>query len=183
MLTPIEPEWLPIQQMPAEIAGNLQLWIAMQTSLTEQLRKLGAFQVKVLQEYWGNATTAENHALSIPDSEKSWQRDVVLLLNGVPVIVAHSLIPLSMVEDPTLELKQLGTRSLGEIIFTELHGARELLEYANLTAEHYLFILAKPFIEKQNKNLYARRSIIKVKQHQLLINEVFLPSIEVCKPC
>jgi chorismate--pyruvate lyase len=175
----MEPLWQSVDQLPLTLGVNLRAWIACSDSLTVQFRKVGLFQVQVVDEYWGQVSATENKLLQISSSEEIWQRDVVLLLNHIPVGIAHSLVPASLLQDPALQgLLQLGTRPLGEVIFKELAGQRERLEYARLSSAHFLFQLTLQSINAVEAPLYARRSIVNIKQHKLLVNEVLLSSIE-----
>ena len=156
-----EPEWRAIEDLPSDLPATLFACIATTGSLTIRLRELGVLRVELIKEYVENT---------------NWCRDVVLWINNIPAVIGHSVILADALEDPALHsLKKLGTRPLGEVIFAELKGIRELLEFSCVDAQNTLFNLAKPYLQTYEKKLYARRSTVKIQQHKITVHEVFLP--------
>lgn len=165
MTTEHEKQWKPIHELPDDVSASLQRWLSIEDSLTEQCKQQGLFEVQLLDEKWGTADKEEKHLLEIHPSERCWQRDVILWLNHKPIIIAHSLIPESLLAEPEAgQLCELGNRPLGEVIFGELKGERENLMFMTTVLDGI--------------ELYVRRSTVKIKNKKLLINEVFLPAIE-----
>jgi chorismate-pyruvate lyase len=162
MLKHLEPEWRSIADLPSDLSATLYGCITTTGSLTTRLRELGVLRVELIKEYVENT---------------HWHRDVVLWSNNLPAVIGHSVILTDALADPALNsLKNLGTRPLGEVIFSELKGTRELLEFACITPQDNLFHLAKPYLHHEQKKLYARRSTVKVQQHKIKVHEVFLPA-------
>ncbi|MFI4954655.1 MAG: chorismate--pyruvate lyase family protein, partial [Gammaproteobacteria bacterium] len=77
------------------------------------------------------------------------------------------------------ELQSLSNRSLGDLIFKDLQGKRESLEFAQLTPTDKLYIIAAPFHPIANP--WARRSLLVAKQHCLLVNEIFIRNYSPCR--
>lgn len=178
----LEPCWLPIAELPASVPKHLCSWLRAEVSLTKRLQQLGHFQVKVIREEWARCHPSECELLGIAHDILVWQREVVLMVNSIPWIVARSCIPPSTLDNIS-PLKTLGERSLGDVIFSELNGTRESLEFTALLPTHELFNWAKhyspPYSQQPNhqEEQWARRSVLVVEQHRLLVNEVFLQSM------
>ena len=167
----LEPRWQPISSLSGTVPEHLHTWLTAEVSLTKRLQQLGTFTVELTGEEWGKSLPSESQLLTLTQDEPVWQRRVVLRVNDCPKVVAHTVIP-SAALDNIPGLKELGQHSLGDLIFGELHGVRSQLEFARLTSMHDLFILSMPMTDATE--LWARRSLLVVKQWQVLVNEVFL---------
>jgi chorismate--pyruvate lyase len=167
----LEPKWLPISKLPDTTPENILSWLTAEVSLTARLRTLGTFTVQLQQESWGAGAATECELLGIPQDTQLWQRDVALLINEKPTVIAHTLIPKETLT-ALPQLKNLGNRSLGDLIFKDLHGTRDCLEFAEITAQHRLFAGTRAF--HQADTLWARRSLLSACGHSLLVNEVFI---------
>jgi chorismate--pyruvate lyase len=168
-----EPYWQPMTELPDSLPSKVREWLTAEISLTVRLQALGAFQVELLQEGWGKALPSEQTLLSLGKEEKIGFRDVVLTVDNKPRVVGHTLFPMNTL-NAIPALKTLGTRSLGDLIFKELKGTREKLEFAFLAPEHDLYKLTEYYCSTHVQILYARRSLICVQSQELLINEAFI---------
>ena len=167
----MEPKWQPINQLPASVPATIRDWLTAEVSLTVRLRALGAFTIQILGEHWGQATHSESVLLGIHETAKTWQRDVALLVNNEPKVIAHTVIPEATLQ-ALPELQHLGSRSLGDLIFQDLKGTRESLEFAFLSPEDKLFKLTDIFNPKTQ--LPTRRSLLTAKGYSLIVNELFI---------
>jgi chorismate lyase len=168
-----EPIWHPIAELSNDIPLEAMEWLKEEASLTARLRLLGDFEIKILQEKWDIGIPEEYNYLDTHLDMLSWQRQVVILLDHLPFEVAHTVIPASMVA-AIPALTELGTNSIGDLIFIELKGTRSRVEYARLTPEDRLYQLAVPFCSIPPKTLWARRSLLDVEEHKLLVTDIFV---------
>lgn len=167
----MEPNWQHIDLLPPFVPESIRTWLTAEVSLTTRLRQLGTFSVQLLQETWGQSELSECHLLNMDAKARTWQRNVALLVNGKPKVIAHTVIP-SATLTALPELQHLANRSLGDLIFKDLHGMRKSLEFTQLIPGHSLYALAEPF--HPTTNLWARRSLLVAKDCGLLVNEVFI---------
>lgn len=168
-----EPIWHPIITLPESIPFESRAWLTEEISLTQCLRLLGDFQVKVVGEYWRKGFPSEYALLHTDPDELLWHRDVILMVNKKPYIIARTCVPVATFAH-IVSLKNLGNNSLGDLIFSTLNGSRERLEYTSLLPENDLCQIAKNEVPIDS-SLWARRSVLNVNENHLLVNEIFLP--------
>ncbi len=146
-------------------------WLLCKGSLTAKLKAYNpAFSLQLLRH---------QHTELPPNLAARWQqsegirREVLLLLSGKPCVFAQSWLPLTTVT-ALQPLTQLGQQPLGEVIFQQADLQRSAIEVAclstglQLSATH---AIAGP--------LWARRSYFAVQQHELLVQEVFLSTLDI----
>lgn len=105
-------------------------------------------------------------------------REVLLECDGVPVIFAHTLLPLAARGRLGRWLSGLGERSLGSLLFTRPGFARTPIEYRRLDRRDPLYWRALRAANLAPPPcLWARRSAHALDGQQVLVTEVFLPAI------
>lgn len=108
----------------------------------------------------------------------AWSREVLLECDGVPVIFAHTALPLQPRGRLTRWLAGLGSRSLGSLLFAYPGFERGGIEFVRLDARHPLFRRAATAAALAGvKELWARRSAHALAGQTVLVTEVFLPAI------
>jgi chorismate--pyruvate lyase len=70
-------------------------WLTRGGSLTAHLRALGAVAVRVTREGVALPWADEHAALGLAPRAPVWVREVVLSVDGVPFVAAHSIAPLA----------------------------------------------------------------------------------------
>lgn len=140
-------------------------------SLTAALRGLNAvFSVRLL--HLGNSGFDSLFSDGLPNGEtQNWfARDVLLCLNGTPVVWARSLC--RQTSTNWLGLLDCGTRPLGERLFDgSLPLTRSPFEYAALPP-HY------PLAGFNGHAVAARRSLFDWNGEKLGLAECFLPALQ-----
>lgn len=166
-------EWLTADQLPAPLAPVLHDWLYVDKgSLTRRLTQLadGAFSVTPVAEGWQRLRDDESAALGVPEQSEGWIREVYLRGHGQPWVFARSVAARSTLEQSGLDLPRLGSRSLGELLFSDPAFNRGPLE-----ACHYPDAwLPQPVRQAQ---LWARRSCFSQGDLRVLVAEVFLPTL------
>lgn len=162
---------------PVLIPQPLRPWLCDRGSLTRRLQAhCGSFRVVPLATGHARPHVDESPLLGLPPSARAYVREVLLLCDGVPVVFAHSVLPLAGLHGGWNGITRLGSRSLGEALFSDHRIHRQPLAYRKLRRNHPLF-RAIPRLRAADCSLWARRSVFCLNRHPLLVTEVFLPPI------
>src|SRR5690606_12239848 len=124
-------DWLAADQLPAPLDPLLHDWLYVDKgSLTRRLTLLaaGAFSVTPLREGWQPLRNDECAALGVAFGSSGWVREVYLRGHGEPWVFARSVAARSALEDSGFDLQRLGSRSLGELLFSDQAFTRGPLE-------------------------------------------------------
>ncbi len=159
---------------------NLKSWLLDPTSLTARLKShCHQFRVELLGQRIEICQEGEAVAL-IPAGEKILVREVLLFCDENPQVFARSLLPLSSLTGAEQALSNLGTQSLGQVLFNNPSLERQTIEVAEFDITSSVGKLAKqihlssqPLLSPEN--LWGRRSIFVLENKPLMVSEVFLP--------
>lgn len=163
------PDWRSADHPDNLPAPPLASWLADQASLTLRLTEAGAgdFRVELLSQTVEPARPDEAAALGLSEGSRVWVREVLLHSAGAPRVFARSVAPLEAVEALDLKLDELGTRSLGELLFNDARITRGPIEVSRYPANWM-----PPSV--RSDNCWARRSRFAGGRLQLLVCDVFL---------
>lgn len=166
------PRWLSAAQLHPAPAPLLRDWLFDQGSLTRRLTALsaGRFAVQPLQQGWQVLRNDECAALLVPAGSQGWVREVFLLGAGQPWVFARSVAARSALEGSGLELGKLGSRSLGELLFSDRAFARGELQACRYPAAWLPDAV-------RAEQLWGRRSCFRRDGLGVLVAEVFLPAL------
>lgn len=163
-----------------QVPQQIQHWLTDTMSLTQKLtERCSAFRVQRLMQ--GNALilSDEQNLLALRRRTKVQQRDVLLLCDEMPVVYAHTVVPLTATASDWPFFNSLGNRSLGTTLFGDPSVQRGRLEYARLGVRHPLILRASAALQVTlSTPLFARRCLYQRNRGLLLVTEVFLPSIK-----
>lgn len=170
-LNPVLP-WCSASQLAVPPSATQRDWLCDQDSLTRKLTELADqyFSVLPLVEGWQNLRADECLALGVPDGSQGWVREVYLRGHQQPWVFARSVATRAALDGSGLDLAHLGTRSLGELLFSDQAFSRGPLQ-----ACHYPSAWLPA--EVRAEQLWARRSRFSRGPLALLVVEVFLPSL------
>lgn len=166
-------DWQAADQLPAPLDPLLHDWLYTDKgSLTRRLTQLadGAFDVTPLSEGWQPLREDECAALGVAQGSSGWVREVYLRGHGEPWVFARSVAARSALEGSGFDLQRLGSRSLGELLFSDQAFTRGPLQ-----AMHYPQAWL-PADVRQTR-LWARRSCFSRGKLGVLVVEVFLPAL------
>lgn len=153
-------------------------WLTRGGSLTAHLRTLGAVAVRVTREAVALPWTDEYAALGIEPRAPAWVREVVLSVDCVPFVAAHSVAPLAASVGVWQATRRLRTRPLAELLYSDSSVARSSLVSRRLTARHPLYRLALHEIGAAPPHaLVARRSVFERHGAPLMVTECMLPAL------
>jgi chorismate--pyruvate lyase len=165
------PSWLNAEQLAPAPSAAVFGWLFNEDSLTRRLTQLSAdqFSVTPLFEGWQALRPDECSALGVAPGSEGWVREVYLRGQQQPWVFARSVATRAVLEGSGLDLAQLGSRSLGELLFSDRAFDRGELQVC-LYPAHWLPV------EAHNTNLWARRSCFRRGELGVLVAEVFLPA-------
>jgi chorismate--pyruvate lyase len=156
---------------------NVQSWIYEPGSLTQRLRDYygDAIAVKIMLQKWNTPFLSERRLLDLPENKYSLIREVLLHADGKPLILARTIIPASTIKVAKSNLAHLGTRPLGEVIFSYPKLERIQMDVAlidpptwtpSATAEGHI-----------DQPIFGRRTVYTIAYRKMLVSEFFLPGV------
>jgi chorismate--pyruvate lyase len=147
-------------------------WLFNQDSLTRRLTRLSenAFSVTPVHEGWQPLRDDECAALNLPVASEGWVREVYLRGRDEKWVFARSVAARTALQAGGLHMDELGTRSLGELLFSDPAFERGPLQICRYPASWLPACDAMP-------GLWARRSCFSRGPLTLVVAEVFLPDL------
>ena len=113
MPTPIDPIDAHWRVIPLPTLSDAQKdWLTRGGSLPAHLRTLGAVTVEVTREAVDVSWRDEARALGVTPRMPVWVREVVLKVDAVPFVVAHSIVALGHSTGVWQSMRRLRTRPL-----------------------------------------------------------------------
>ncbi|MGF6664753.1 chorismate--pyruvate lyase [Paraburkholderia atlantica] len=156
-------------------------WLTRGGSLTAHLRALGAVAVRVTREAVALPWPDEAAALGLAPRAPVWVREVVLSVDGVPFVAAHSVTPRAASVGIWQATRRLRTRPLAELLYSDSSVARSSLVSCRVGARHRLYRLAAREIGGGAADaphaLVARRSVFERHGAPLMVTECMLPAL------
>ncbi len=168
-----EPKWI---VSPTSIFKNfpsdLKSWLNESQSLTQRLRnQFENIRVKVLFERQETPFLTERQMLNVPEQRYCLVREVVLLSNQTPLILARTVIPTKTLKITQGNLARLGSRPLGEILFSTPSLERESCGIVKIEPNLWATDL------EIKMPLWGRRTQYSICKQPMLVSEFFLPSL------
>jgi chorismate--pyruvate lyase len=153
-------------------------WLTRGGSLTAHLRTLGAVAVRVTREHVALPWADEADALGVAPRAPVWVREVVLSVDGVPFVAAHSVTPRAASVGVWQATRRLRTRPLAELLYSDSSVARSSLVSRRVGARHPLYRLAAREVAGMPPHaLLARRSVFERHGAPLMVTECMLPAL------
>ena len=166
------PVWLSHGQLtPTPDALTLD-WLFDQGSLTRRLTRLSedGFSVTPLFEGWQPLRADECAALDLAQGSEGWVREVYLRGHGEPWVFARSVAARSALQGDGLHMDELGSRSLGELLFCDQAFQRRAIEVCHYPQDWLPS-------EAREPELWGRRSRFDRGALSVLVAEIFLPTL------
>ncbi len=167
-----------VTPLPA-LSADQKDWLTRGGSLTAHLRTLGRVVVRVTREAVDMPWSDECAALGLAPRERAWVREIVLEVDGVPFVAAHSVTPLAASHGVWQAMRRLRTRPLAELLYSDSGVARSALVSRRVSARHPLYALAarESAPEPAHARFVARRSVFERAGAPLLVTECMLPAL------
>jgi chorismate--pyruvate lyase len=159
-------------------------WLTTDGSLTARLvASSETFRVRRLHQRTALCLADEARAIGLPRPGRVWEREVLLMCDGIPRVFGHTVVPASCTAADWPLFSALGERSLGTTLFYDPLVRRGQLEYARIRAGHPLLDRVRAALGGSHGSLrddtlyHARRCVYRRRQGLLLVTEVFLPAV------
>ena len=162
------------------VSADVREWLTDTASLTARLTaRCEEFRVERLQQQVARCLPDESAVMGLPVRANVVERDVLLRCDGLAVVYAHTILPLSATAGQWPLFASLGNKSLGSTLFHDPLVERGALHYAQLRASHPLMhrIADLHLVPSPAPRLFARRSLFTRHGSSLLVTEVFLPAL------
>lgn len=139
----------------------LRDWLTGGGSLTARLvAHSTAFRVQRLHQRRAMCLADEAGVLGLRRAVQVLEREVLLRCDGVPVVFAHTVVPLSATASDWPLFGGLGERSLGSTLFYDPQVRRGELEFARIRAGHPLMQRARAALGVEGDTVFfARRCL------------------------
>lgn len=155
------------RRMPSRVRD----WLAEAASLTARLAAaVGPVRVEVLREGWGRAFPSERRHLHLAHDDCLWVREVVLRHGEVALVAARTVAPRRTLEGRGGVFTRLGSRPLGELLFSHPAIVREECLWTELAP--MLWRLRDIGVPR-----WGRRVRYRIDGAPFLVCEFFLPSV------
>jgi chorismate--pyruvate lyase len=165
----------PLSALHSSLA--LRDWLREPASLTARLQRHGRFRLQVLRQRLHHANADEAGVLGLQPRSRCQVREVLLHCNDVPVIFAHTVLPIRPRGVLSRWLAGLGGRSLGSLLFAHPGFVRGRLAYARIDQRHPLYARASVALGVTPPLFFARRCAHDFGSQRVLVTEVFSPAI------
>lgn len=164
--------WLSQSQLTPLPAAPTLDWLFDEGSLTRRLTRLSddGFSVTPLFEGWQPLRPDECTALTLPEGSEGWVREVYLRGRGQAWVFARSVAARSALQAGGLHMDELGSRSLGELLFCDQAFSRRAIEVCHYPAQWLPS-------ESREPGLWGRRSRFDRGTLSVLVAEIFLPAL------
>ncbi|MFT5452973.1 MAG: chorismate--pyruvate lyase [Enterobacterales bacterium] len=150
-------------------------WLSDQGSMTNRLIAVADYPltVKVMSSSEQEIDKEEGAILKIATSQ-SYVREVVMSIDNKPWLYGRTIIPDQTLQGDGCELKLLGDKPLGQLLFKNELNSRQSIEVATITKNHHLY--PHFAVDAGLEKLWARRSMFLFNGSPLLVQEVFMPN-------
>jgi len=174
--------WLPAVHSLHLAPGQCD-WLQEPRSLTARiLRAAGPrarFSLAVLYQGYARPQRDEAALIGVRPQQRVLVRDVVLKIDGVAVVYAHTVLAAGRTRHPWPWLDRIGQKPLGSILFTRPGIRPGPHHYRRLDRRHALYQAAIRHCATESLPLAlpARRACFYLAGSPLLVSEVFLPAL------
>lgn len=161
------------------VPQHLRHWLIEAGSLTSKLiAHSSTFRVQRIYQHTDACWADEYAALSLNKVGKVHTREVLLHCDDMPVVYAHTVLPLYSNARQWPRFKSLGEKSLGSTLFNDPKVERGPLQFARLPLNHPAMRRVQCLTQhKFCQPLFARRSLFFRFGGVMLVTELFLPKI------
>jgi chorismate--pyruvate lyase len=158
-----------------------QPWLSDTGSLTQKIEKaIGQkLEVQVLRDCPQSLNSDESRYFHFK-IRRCRVREVLLCSNGVPLVMAHSVIPTLSSSGSNHAILRLGKKPLGAVLFSKTRKqsqAKPPRDIARLDKSSELWKRCARNLTNASSPLWARRTLYRLKGHPILVNEIFLPAL------
>lgn len=155
-------------------------WLRDRGSLTHRLRACGRFAVEPLGQSLCAPRADEARMLGLAPRRWAWIRQVLLTLDGTPVVYARSVLPLTSLKGANRRLAQMRRQALGMELFRPPAAHRAAVWMARVPPR--VLPTAVDVDVDVDEPIWGRQSLFYKRDHPLLVAEFFLPALWRARP-
>ncbi|MCK4493265.1 MAG: chorismate lyase [Methylococcales bacterium] len=173
----VEPRWKPYAPyLRHHLPKNIISLVNEKKSLTQRLRKTygNAVKVEILFHQWKTPFLSESKYLNLLPHHYCLIREVLLSANEKPLILARTILPKSTITNAQRQLSHLGTRPLGEVIFSDPHLVRLMMDVSRVKPKNWQQSFGF------SETIWGRRTVYTLQKQPLFVSEFFLPDALCC---
>lgn len=163
---------------------SLRGWLRAPGSLSKRVAALGQrFEVQVLRQEVAPLRQLERRALGLPRRGCTVVREVLLRVDGQPLVWARSALHAVALKGPWKAVKGLGSRPLGHLLYEDPRIQRSELQPRRLARQgHTRRQMLKQWqaatgAEASPQMLWSRNSVFTRRGAQLRVMELFVPEL------
>ena len=158
-----------------------QPWLSDTGSLTQKIENVigQKLEVLVLKDCRQNLNSDESRYFHFK-IKRCRLREVLLCVDGIPLVMARSIIPNSSSSGSNHEVLRLGKKPLGAVLFakTRMHSKKKSHRMiSRLDKKSALWKKCFQQYPELPSVSWARRTLYQLKGRPLLVSEVFLPAL------
>jgi chorismate--pyruvate lyase len=167
---------------------SLRAWLRAPGSLSQRLARHGRFEVQVLRQTTAKLRAPERRQLGQPRRGCTLVREVLLRVDGQPLVWARSSLHKSGLAGPWKALKGLGTKPLATLLYADPRVSRSLLQPRRLAVRG----ATRRQMERQWQQatgaaapramLWSRHSVFRRQGSLLRVMELFHPEVALLAP-
>lgn len=168
---------------------GLRAWLRAPGSLSRRLAALGErFEVQVLRQAVTPLRQRERYALGMPRHGCTVVREVLLRVDGRPLVWARSALHQSALAGPWKALKGLGARPLAHLLYEDPRiqrselAPRRLARHGHTRRHMQRQWLAATGAAPSPQMLWSRNSVFSRGGAQLRVMELFAPELAWQRP-
>lgn len=168
---------------------SLRDWLRAPGSLSRRLARLGErFEVQVLRQGVAPFRALERAALGLPPRGLTLVREVILRVDGQPLVWARSAVHQRATTGPWRALKGLGARPLAHLLYDDAAISRSELQPRRLARHGHTRRhaerqwLAATGSQASPQMLWSRNSVFSRGGAQLRVMELFAPELARARP-
>jgi len=155
-------------------------WLTESGSLTAKLiAHSSSFRVQRVYQQHDCCWADECAEIGLHKVEKVHAREVVLRCDDIPIVYAHTVLPLNSNAHQWPLFRSLGEKSLGTTLFGDPQVKRGALQFARLRPNHPAMQRFRQIVKNDHVDqvLFARRSLFFRRGGVMLVTELFLPGV------
>lgn len=168
---------------------TLRDWLRAPGSLSRRLARLGQqFEVQILRQGMHPLRAPELKALGLPRRGCTFIREVILRVDGAPLVWARSSLHTTALAGPWASLKGLGSKPLANLLYADPRVKRSELQPRRLSRNgHTRRQMQKQWLQAtgvraSNQMLWSRNSVFSRGGAQLRVMELFVPELAGVSP-
>lgn len=173
-----QPRWTTnCKKLIHNIPNDARSWIFEELSLTQRIKKNCGrqFGVKLIRQQRNKPFQDEARVLAIARYQHALVREVLLHCDDKPLIAARTIIPWATLKGAQRRLSYLGNRPLGEVIFSYPGLKRRSLEIVKVEPNDWCAAWHETL--EIDQPVWGRRTVYSIARSNLLVCEIFLPSV------